>query len=51
LFQCFTLVEDYEEDIEEWYYGDQKQPLIDFLCRDRFLKNKDAGRFIRDLSA
>ncbi|PVD37754.1 hypothetical protein C0Q70_00355 [Pomacea canaliculata] len=34
---CFKLVENYEDDIEEWYYGPQDQPLIEYLCRDRIL--------------
>ncbi|XP_070185162.1 protein canopy 4-like isoform X1 [Littorina saxatilis] len=38
---CFTLVEEYEEDIEEWYWGEQGQSLLDYLCVDRFLRGKD----------
>lgn len=41
--QCETLLERHEEDIEEWYNNHQADaPLIDFLCRDRVLKKKDA---------
>ncbi|XP_076461908.1 protein canopy 4-like [Babylonia areolata] len=40
---CFTLVEEREENIEEWYWGDQQQSLLDYLCRDRVLKGKDSS--------
>lgn len=39
--QCFTLAEEHEEDIEDWYWGDQKTRLVDYLCRDRILKGRD----------
>ena len=40
--QCETLLEEHEEDIEDWYFGHQeKQSLEDYLCRDRALKSKD----------
>lgn len=40
--QCETLLEDYEEDIEDWYFNHQGDlPLQKFLCSDRVLKNED----------
>jgi len=39
---CFTFAEKYEEDIEEWYYNLQNQEdLMQYLCAERFLKDKD----------
>ena len=39
--QCETLIEDYEEAIENWYFKQQeKYSLQDYLCRDRMLKGK-----------
>lgn len=41
--QCESLLERYEDDIEDWYFNRQDEAqLIDFLCRDRVLKKKDA---------
>ena len=42
-FQCFDLVEQYEDDIEDWYWGHQEVPLVDYLCRNRVLKEQDHG--------
>jgi len=39
--QCETLLEDYEEIIESWYFKHQESmSLQDYLCKDRFLKGK-----------
>jgi len=38
---CFALAENYEEDIEEWYYHNQHIPLKEYICRDRYLKESD----------
>ena len=35
------MLEDAEEDIEDWYYHHQDQNIQDFLCRNRFLKDSD----------
>lgn len=40
--QCEALVEQYEADIERWYFGSQQQPLSAYLCRDRVLRKGDA---------
>jgi len=39
---CFNLAEKYEDDIEEWYYNYQDtEPLLEYICRDRYLKHKN----------
>lgn len=40
--QCEDLVQKHDEIVEQWYWGDRKVPLIDYLCRDRVLKNEDS---------
>lgn len=40
--QCETLIEDFEDDIEDWYFNHQKNiSLKKYLCSDRVLKNDD----------
>ncbi|KAK6624175.1 hypothetical protein RUM44_011033 [Polyplax serrata] len=40
--QCETLIEDYEDDIGEWYFHQQQDiSLQKFLCTDRVLQNED----------
>ncbi|XP_071443809.1 protein canopy 4 [Hetaerina americana] len=40
--QCETLIEDYESDIEDWYFHHQgKDTLITYLCTNRALKDYD----------
>ena len=40
--QCETLLEEHEEDIEDWYFKHQdKLTLEDYLCRKKALKAKD----------
>ncbi|XP_053658347.1 protein canopy homolog 4 [Anopheles marshallii] len=40
--QCETLIEGYEDVIEKWYFEKQEQkPLIEYLCVDHVLKNKN----------
>ena len=39
--QCETLLEEHEEDIEEWYFKRQEEfALEDFLCRQRALTSE-----------
>ncbi len=40
--QCETLLEDFEDDIEEWYFKhqDSGKSLVNYLCKDRALKGK-----------
>lgn len=35
--QCEGNLEQYENIIEQWYWGDRKQPLDQYLCRERVL--------------
>lgn len=39
--QCETLLENFEDDISNWYFHHQEIPLQNFLCRDRVLKGDD----------
>ncbi len=40
--QCDTLLEEHEEDVEEWYFHRQaQQSLEEHLCRQKFLRGKD----------
>ncbi|XP_050419586.1 protein canopy 4 [Adelges cooleyi] len=41
--QCEDLLEYYESDIEEWYFNYQTKSLMDFLCKDRALKDDDTS--------
>ncbi|KAL4241125.1 Protein canopy 3 [Mactra antiquata] len=36
--ECFSVVEQYEEDIEDWYFSNQDKDIIDYLCKDHVLK-------------
>ncbi|XP_075527487.1 FGF signaling regulator protein canopy b [Dermacentor variabilis] len=40
--QCEALLEQYETDIERWYFGSQEEPLATYLCRQRVLRKGDA---------
>merc|ERR1719392_519540 len=37
-YQCNHMVEENEEDIEEWYLTNQQADPIDYLCRERILE-------------
>ena len=39
--QCETMVEEHEESIEEWYFSNQDETLVDYLCSKKILKNTD----------
>lgn len=40
--QCETLVEDYEDAIEQWYFHHQQNTSLQkYLCSDRVLLNED----------
>lgn len=41
--ECYTMVEDHEDDIDAWYWGDQKEDLVDYLCRNTVLNGKELG--------
>ncbi|XP_064617797.1 protein canopy 4-like [Liolophura sinensis] len=39
--KCYHLVEKHEEDIEEWYFHNQKEDIMSYLCRKRVLTEGD----------
>ena len=40
--QCETLVEEHEEDIEDWYFNKQDDEQLEgFLCGQKYLKSVD----------
>lgn len=39
--QCEFMVEEHDEDIEDWYLNHQDIPLVDFLCKNKVLKKDD----------
>lgn len=41
LLQCYHLVEKHEDDIEEWYFHNQKEDIMSYLCRKRVLTDGD----------
>lgn len=43
--QCESLIEQYEDNVEDWYYNQQENgiPLITFLCEDTILSKEDAS--------
>lgn len=41
--KCEQLLEKHEEDIENWYWHKQDQPLHDYLCVERALKKYDSS--------
>lgn len=49
--QCENMVEEYEEDLSEWYYNHQDNNLHDWLCRSRVLRGKQKNKdCLQDLS-
>jgi hypothetical protein len=40
------MVEEYEEDLSEWYYNHQDNNLHDWLCRSRVLRGKQKNKGI-----
>ena len=51
------MLEIHEEDITQWYFGDRKENLLDWLCVERVLDEneqgnyKKGGRFLDQLQA
>lgn len=39
--QCESLLDQYENDIEEWYFGEQQSTLQKHLCEEIILKGVD----------
>ncbi|KAL6490771.1 hypothetical protein MHYP_G00011160 [Metynnis hypsauchen] len=40
--QCETMLEEYEEVVEDWYFNHQEERLEKFLCEVHVLKNSDS---------
>lgn len=40
--KCETMLEDFEDDISDWYFHHQEIPLQKYLCSDRVLIDDDA---------
>ena len=43
--QCFKMAEQYEDDIEEWYFEHQDEDLMTYLCANRALRKDDKSKF------
>ena len=41
------MLEIHEEDITQWYFGDQKENLLDWLCVERVLDENEQGNYKR----
>ena len=39
------MLEIHEEDITQWYFGDQKENLLDWLCAERVLDENEQGNY------
>lgn len=48
--KCEQLLEKHEEDIENWYWNNQDQPLHDYLCVERALKKHDSSCILEKLN-
>ncbi len=40
------MLEEYEEDITEWYFKYREHDLLDWLCKLRVLKKEDQGNIL-----
>lgn len=51
--QCETLIEQHEDDVEDWYYNVQDKgiPLIKYLCEDNILRNEDSSCLYESIDA
>lgn len=43
MFQCETMLEEYEDVVEDWYFNHQEKRLEKFLCEDHVLKESESG--------
>lgn len=41
--QCIHLLEAHEEDLTQWYFSDQKENLMNWLCVERVLDINEQG--------
>ena len=42
--QCIHLLEQHEEDLTQWYFSDQNENLMSWLCVERVLDENDRGK-------
>lgn len=40
-FKCIHLLEQHEDDLTQWYFSDQKENLLDWLCVERVLDENE----------
>ncbi len=50
LKQCETMLEEYEEIVENWYFHHQEERLDRFFCANHVLSDSDQGRNTLSLS-
>lgn len=43
-WQCETMLEQFEEVVEDWYFHHQDQRLENFLCQNHVLETSEQGR-------
>ena len=43
--QCQKMMKKHEDDILEWLRGDQEQDAMNWLCKDRILKDNNIGGY------
>lgn len=41
--QCIHLLEEHEDDLTQWYFSEQKENLLDWLCVERVLDENERG--------
>lgn len=41
--QCDQMIENHEEDIEDWYMNHSGQDPLDYVCSNKVLKGNDTG--------
>ena len=47
--QCENMIEEFEDDISEWYYKHQEENLYRWLCGNRVLKGGQKNKGIHVL--
>lgn len=39
--ECSIMLNEYEETIEDWYFNNQAENLLDYFCRDHVFHSRD----------
>lgn len=47
--QCIHLLEQHEEDLTQWYFSDQNENLMSWLCVERVLDENERGKLEHSL--